>query len=156
MTNTAENTDLIIPNVNAVALETTQYWERELAEKAGRIFEVYLYDENRHVHACSFRAMYELHWADVYPENRLDGEDHFDLYNHALERGVSYHAVSEIDALKEKSFPEGMFYDERVKHFGSPSDDVWREQVQHKGKEDAHADHMRHSLHAYNENPLFA
>jgi hypothetical protein len=43
-----------------VVIDETEYWDAELVQSAGKIYGVYLYDENRHVHACELTASYEL------------------------------------------------------------------------------------------------
>jgi hypothetical protein len=62
-----------------ILLEETEYWIPRLAEAAGRIYGVYIYDENRVVHACELQGSYELYclgnvaqnW-DTMPENLRD------------------------------------------------------------------------------------
>jgi len=154
---TKTDSDLIIPDVKAVAVDSTDMWTGELPELAGTIYDIYLYDKNWPVHACSFRAMHELFWVDVYTENRIeDDEKYFDLRHAAVETDVQYVPTTETARLEDATFPDSMFYDDRTKDFGSPPEDVWRDQVDHKGLDKAHEDHMRHSVQAYPENPLFA
>lgn len=157
MNTTTEESDIITPNVNAVALDTTKYWGDAVTDVTGRMFEIYLYDEHRRVHACSFQASYELHWVDIYPENYIEDDTRqADIYNDAVEVDVSYHSTSKIDALKDETFPDHMFYDERVEFYNSVPEDIWRDSVTRMGREKAHAQHMRHSVQAYHEAPVFA
>lgn len=48
-----------------VVIEETQYWEESLANHAGSIYGVYLFDANRKVHCCELTASYELHPLEV-------------------------------------------------------------------------------------------
>jgi hypothetical protein len=147
--------ELPVPDVKTVALDVTQHWQNDLAEKAGRIYQIYLYDDNRKVHLCSFRASYELWWADVYPKNRLSARDMQELRGAAMRTDVQYVSCVDVDNMKALSFPDDMYYDARVKDFGKPPEDVWRSQVEEKGGEKAHQDHMLHCTEAYHENPVF-
>jgi len=44
-----------------ILIDETEYWEPGLAEQAGKIYGVHLFDENRIVHCCELQGSYELY-----------------------------------------------------------------------------------------------
>jgi len=48
-----------------VVVDETEYWADDLAAQVGKIYGVYLYDENRVVHCCELTPSYELNALEV-------------------------------------------------------------------------------------------
>lgn len=56
------NRKQIFPSVQIVLIDETHNWGEDIQHRAGRLFGVYLFDWQRHVHACEFTPSYELHF----------------------------------------------------------------------------------------------
>jgi hypothetical protein len=59
MNDTAE---AIKPDLRIFKDDETIHWREDIQARAGRIFGVYLFDANRHVHCCELTPSYELHY----------------------------------------------------------------------------------------------
>jgi hypothetical protein len=93
--------EAIKPDFRVFKTETTRYWRKDIRRKAGKLFAVYLFDANRHVHACELTPSYEMHYVgptwtnsvgDRMSETIREGDADTDL--------VSYYHVRGIDAAK--------------------------------------------------------
>src|SRR5687768_6276956 len=57
------STDQVIkPDFRVYRMDVTEYWNEDIQARAGRLFAVYLFDANRHVHACELTASYEMRY----------------------------------------------------------------------------------------------
>jgi hypothetical protein len=59
----------ITPRFCALKLDETRHWEPGIADRARRIFGVYLFDANKHVHCCEFTPSYECLFVESQFEN---------------------------------------------------------------------------------------
>ncbi len=91
------------PKFKVVRLDETQYWNKAIVEKAGKIFGIYLYDESRTTNCCEVTPSYELHFLNSMTENLSDDEE---------EREILFDEIS-----------EGDIHTERIKYLHSASVD---------------------------------
>jgi len=87
------------PKLKLVKIDETHYWSDLVVESAGRLWGVYLYDENVHVHCAEWTASYECHFLYTVTENEVDDET-----DRMIEEGdmftdpIRYFHVSDIKA----------------------------------------------------------
>jgi hypothetical protein len=101
--------EAIKPDFRVFKTETTRYWRKDIRRKAGKLFAVYLFDANRHVHACELTPSYEMHYVgptwtnsvgDRMSETIREGDADTDL--------VSYYHVRGIDGDHDAAYAEAL------------------------------------------------
>jgi hypothetical protein len=50
----------LMPDIRVFKVDVTDYYPEEFQRRAGKIFEVYLFDANLHVHCCELTPSYEM------------------------------------------------------------------------------------------------
>ncbi len=87
-----------------VLIDETEYWDADLAEQAGKVYGVHLFDANRVVHCCELTGSRELEALDVVilnnetcPESVRDEIE--EQWRLCTER-IMYVHVQDVDCLK--------------------------------------------------------
>ena len=99
----------IKPDIRILKQDVTRFIiDNALLRKVGKVFEVFIYDANRHVHLCELSPSYELHFVEFQPINMPDDEDEREYVYQVLEdiaaespRNVEYSRVKGIDKIPE-------------------------------------------------------
>lgn len=96
----------IKPHFKVVAINETSDWRDDFIVKCGRLYGLYLFDVNRHVHCCELTPSYELHFIETVAEKEID--DYTDALlreaNAQCQRDVEYYHCNVIDRMHESSF----------------------------------------------------
>lgn len=97
---------LILPCFNLVAIDNTTYYCKELQQKCGRIFDIYLYDSRLVTHICEFTGSYELEYLETKTEFMTNGqlEMEFLLLNASEDLLYQNYACYQIDNLNNQVF----------------------------------------------------
>jgi hypothetical protein len=88
-------------------LDETRHWVDDVAARAGCIFGLYVYDQNRRVHCCEFTPSYECLFVGSASVNTDHDDDAAARLAHEIREGdrgtepVRYFHCNEIDALPE-------------------------------------------------------
>jgi hypothetical protein len=96
----------IKPRFCLLKLDETRHWLDDVAARAGRIFGLYVYDQNRRVHCCEFTPSYECLFVGSASVN-TDLDDAATPLADEIREGdlgtvpVKYIHCHEIDALPE-------------------------------------------------------
>jgi len=111
-----------------VLVEETEYWCDDLAKQAGKIYGVYLYDENRVVHCCELTGSYELNALEVAILNNEtcpeDVRDDIDAEWNSATELISYFHTYTVDDWDKFPLPT-----QRCK--AEEYDEVWEELMQY-------------------------
>lgn len=97
------------PHICVVKIDETECWDDSpgsLREKAGKIFGVYIYDANKHVHCAELTPSYELYFVESQPLNVPEDEYERDAFYEDLvatdaSESVYYMHVSTVDRMPE-------------------------------------------------------
>lgn len=110
-----------------VAIDETRYWDTRLANKAGKIYGIWIYDSKVVTHCCSFSGSYWLEPIDVIAVNDC-GEDTRDeinqQFNYVTE--ANYYDESDIDKIPDDMKVVCPTYRCRKEDY----DETWREIVE--------------------------
>jgi hypothetical protein len=99
------NTPELTPRYCALKLDQTRYWTDEIVARAKKIFSVYLFDANKHVHCCEFTPSYECLFVEsqydnpALPDREADRLSVDLLKEDAASDPVRYFHCWEIDGL---------------------------------------------------------
>lgn len=105
-------------DIHIAVIDQTQYWDEEFVKITGRMFGVYVFDKNRHVHCCEITPSYELHFVEDIWENRCEVADRDECEADSIDQEilmtdnepVSYYHTYVIDGGKDWpacELPEG-------------------------------------------------
>ena len=86
-----------------VIIDEAQYWDDTLAEKAGKIFGIHLFDANKAVHCCELAGSNELEALGVIILNEECPEDvceEIEQQWRFCTEPISYVHISDIDQMK--------------------------------------------------------
>ena len=102
-----------LPVIKVVKIDETAYWCRDTVKAAGRIFGVYVYDEQSVTYCCEMSPSYALHFVESQTSRVVPDE----MNQMMLEAGcdtppVSYVHCRLVDAYPE--MPERQFPEERT------------------------------------------
>jgi hypothetical protein len=56
------------PEIWALLVDVTEYWDPKVVQYTGRIFDVYIYDANTVTHLCSFRPYYACYFIETWTD----------------------------------------------------------------------------------------
>ena len=74
------------PDFRIYKQETTEYWSEDIRSRAARLFGVYLFDVNRHVHCCELTPSFEMNYlGPTWTEGIEDDEARQSLFEDILE-----------------------------------------------------------------------
>lgn len=66
--------------------ETTKFWTESIRDRAGKIYDVYIFDPDRHVNCCEIPSSYEMNYVGPTWTNTLENdEDNQDLYEEVMD-----------------------------------------------------------------------
>jgi len=92
--------------INLVKLDESEYWNKEITDKVknGKIYTVYIYNPNKHVHCCELTPSYELYFVgyDYCPKENLSEKEIENLDDNirtSETEPVSYYHVHDIDRM---------------------------------------------------------
>ena len=107
------NETKVKPNFHCLKLDETEHWAPHIVERANRIFGLYIFDINKHVHCCELTASYEC----IFVRSECEGELSDDLFDEIMEGdaqsdSVSYFHCSLLDKMsriREGELRTGVF-----------------------------------------------
>lgn len=112
----------IHPHWKVVAIDETHCWTPVIVTKTGRLWGLYLFDANRHVHCCELTPSYEMWFVETVTERQISDELDGDIrtWSQEADEGCSYFHCSDIDRmdpgwfcdLGETPLEEDQIYDE--------------------------------------------
>ncbi len=79
--------------------DETEFWSDDIAEPAGRLFGLYVFDDSVQWHLCSFNASLEMYSAGTQEEERLE-DDPWDAKNEADARNSEYVTYMDTSILE--------------------------------------------------------
>lgn len=138
------DTKTIKPHICVVKIDETADWESggllDTLDGECKMFGVYIYDANRHVHCCELTPSYELHFLETQPsnppENEWDYDKFMDEINSADAGGedVRYMHVSSVDRMPEVpengALQAGRFVLSSQEPWGETSDEAIEEALE--------------------------
>ncbi len=92
--------------------DETRFWSDDIAEPAGRLFGLYVFDDSVQWHLCSFNASLEMYFAGTQEEERLkdelwDGKNDADLRNSEPVTYMSTSIVEDAEKIDMLQLPDG-------------------------------------------------
>lgn len=112
------------PEIWALLVDVTKYWDSETVKHTGRIFDVYIYDSTVRWHLCSFNSTYECHfiwstmennWNELPHEVRRAIDD-----GEAYQKPVDYYSCYDVDAaevIEPTELPSGRLGKRRIERW---------------------------------------
>lgn len=96
----------VIPHFKVVAIDETRDWRDDMVAKCGRLYGLYLFDVNRHVHCCELTPSYEMHFIETVAANFIDDETDALIReaNAQCQQDVEYQHCRVIDRMHASSF----------------------------------------------------
>ena len=67
--------------LKVVKIEETQFWKPAIANKAGKLFGVYIFDSTQSTHCCEIRASYYLRFMYTFTEEFVDDKTNEEIQN---------------------------------------------------------------------------
>lgn len=110
--------EIIVPELRILRLEETEHWSEDMKERCGRIWSVWVFDLNRHVHICSFDRYHECHYVGHTWSKPQDTEEQSqDLFEDMLEATREENLVD--------YFLVGQVKPDECKVISSPTEEEW-------------------------------
>ena len=114
-------------------IDETEHWNNEIADAAGKIFGVYLYNVDEVTHCCELTPSYELNFLQSVPLELPKAEnfrekllDVIDEGNFQTER-VHYfhcHVIDRLPKIKRGQIKQGTYHYDRYKRKDFEMDDA--------------------------------
>lgn len=94
----------LCPRFKLVKIDETDQWDEDLVKACGgKIFGIYLYNENEVTHLCELPTSYYLHFLYNNPMNIVDPDTENDIDEILMEGENIYHSTSFIDNMDNKN-----------------------------------------------------
>ena len=140
------------PHLWLLIVDDTGDWDPGVVAEVGRIFSIWMYDENTHVYAAELTASYELYYVDYTTESPVDEDTHnYLMSGYDWGEDVQYIHTSSVDrarqtfALRPDLPKEG----ESMVRFEYAPEDEWPEDWEEP------ASFMEDAVNALRQNPLW-
>jgi hypothetical protein len=94
--------ETLVPDFCILKFNTTKYWRENIQREAGEIYNVYIFDANRIVHAADLSPSYELHYlGPTWTASCESEEERSRLFEQIMEgvtdtEPVTYHYCREV------------------------------------------------------------
>lgn len=125
------------PDFRLYKEETTEYWSEGIRARAGKLFGVYIFDANRHVHAAELTPSYEMVYVGPtwtgHVENEEESQRLFEdiLKGDSDTEGVKYVHVHGLDLTKCETVSwDDAAWDRMVAHHDGDTEDAHKEALE--------------------------